>query len=283
MHPSIDRFEAVRKRVKEVAAKAKDLYGVDLSKAAVSFNLRGRVAGWAGCKICAGHREVYFRFNRELISGKHFEDILEETVPHELAHGVCYLRPELGRKHDGGWRRVCLALGGNGQTRHDYDVVVKGRWDYITNLGHKVSITTRHHNHVQMGGVLTFKRGKGTIDRYSRFAPSGQEIPAVGRNGERPANAAGAWAPTQRPAPAPAPAPTWTIVPPVRRPAPVVLDTVRRNPPAGMSKAEQVRTWIREAKAHGRGEGWVIATAQDQLGMARSMASKYVSENWARA
>jgi predicted SprT family Zn-dependent metalloprotease len=264
MQPSIDRFEAVRKRVEEVAAKAKDLYGVDLSKAAVSFNLRGRVAGWAGCKICAGHREVYFRFNRELISGKHFEDILEETVPHELAHGVCYLRPELGRKHDGGWRRVCLALGGNGQTRHDYEVVVKGRWDYITNLGHKVSITTRHHNHVQMGGILRFKRGKGTIDRYSRFAPSGQPIPAVSRNGERPANAAGAWAPTQRP-------------------APVVLDTVRRTRPAGMSKAEQVRSWIRIAKAGGREEGWVIATAQAQLGMARSMASKYVSENWARA
>jgi hypothetical protein len=63
----------------------------------------------------------------------------------------------------------------------------------------------------------------------------------------------------------------------------VVLDTVRRTLPTGMSKAEQVRAWIREAKAGGREEGWVIATAQAQLGMARSMASKYVSENWARA
>lgn len=277
----MDRFAEITKKTKEVLARAKELYGVDINPS-ISYNLRGRVAGWAGCKHCMMTRKATsfsLRFNRELIQGKHFEDIRDETVPHEVAHLVCYARPELGRKHDGGWRRVCIALGGNGRTRHDYDVVIKGRWDYITNLGHKVSITTRHHDIVQNGGILSFKRGKGVIDRWCRFAPSGQEIPEVSRNGERPANAAGAWAPTQRPAPAPA----WTIVPPVRQPAPVVLDTLRRNPPAGMSKAEQVRTWIREAKAHGRGEGWVIAAAQDRLGMSRSMASKYVSENWSRA
>ena len=196
----MDRFAEITQKTKQMLELAKKLYGVEINPS-ISYNLRGRVAGSAGCKFCAGQRVYTLRYNRELIGGKHFEDIRDETVPHEVAHLVCYARPELGRKHDMGWQRVCVALGGNGKTRHDYDVVVKGRWDYITNLGHKVSVTARHHNHVQMGGVLTFKRGKGTIDRYCRFAPSGQEMPAVSRNGERPANAtgAGAWAPVQRP------------------------------------------------------------------------------------
>ena len=165
---------------------------------------------------------------------------------------------------------------GGGKTRHDYEVVIQGGWDYMTNLGIKVTVGPKHHRTVQIGGVLRFKKGKGVIDRYSPCAPCGQPIPAVSRNGERPANTAGA----------------WSIVPPVRRPAPVIQTQPRpavtfaqpaARPVGGMSKAEQVRAFIREAKANGSGQDWVVIRAMTNLGMGRSMASKYVSENWARA
>jgi len=268
----MDRFAEITRKTNEVLANAKALYGVDI-KPTVSYNLRGRVAGWAGCKFCAMTRrakDFTLRFNCELIQGNHFEDIRDETVAHEVAHLVCFARPELGRKHDMGWRRVCLALGGNGNTRHDYDVVVKGRWDYLTDLGHKVSITKRYHDHVQQGGVLNFKRGKGTIDRYSVFAPSGQPLPTISRNGPRPANVAGAWPVAPRTAP--------KVVIEVQR-SPVVETTAR----AGASKAEQVRAMIRDARVQGGGQDWVVARAMTTLGMPRAQAARYVSENWARA
>lgn len=172
----MDRFTEITQRTREVLARAEQLYGVRINPV-IAFNLTGRVAGWASCTInratgtTSAHR---LRFNRDLIQGRHFEDMRNHTVPHEVAHLVCWVRPDLGRNHDAGWRRVCIELGGNGEIRHDYDVVVRGRWDYLTDRGHKVSITRRHHEYVQQGGLLTFKRGLGTVTRTSPCAPSGQ-------------------------------------------------------------------------------------------------------------
>ena len=172
----MDRFAEITSKTRAVLARAEQLYGVSINPV-IAFNLTGRVAGWASCKInpvtrvTSGHR---LRFNRDLITGNHFEDMRDNTVPHEVAHLVCDVRPDLGRNHDAGWRRVCIALGGNGRTRHDSDVVVRGRWDYLTDRGHKVSLTTRYHTYVQSGGVLTFKRGLGMVTRSSPCAPSGQ-------------------------------------------------------------------------------------------------------------
>ena len=94
----MDRFAEITEKTKQVLAKAKELYGVDITPS-ISYNLRGRVAGWAGCKYCMGQRVYTLRFNRELISRKHFENIRDETVPHEVGHLVCYARLELGREH----------------------------------------------------------------------------------------------------------------------------------------------------------------------------------------
>jgi len=178
-----NRFEAIRNKTTEVLAKAQLLYGVDL-KPVVSFNLRGRVAGWAGCKNCAGQRVYTLRYNRELIAGNHFEDIRDNTVAHEIAHLVCYARPELGRNHDAGWRRVCVALGGNGKSSHDYKVTyANGSWDYISTRGHKITISNIRHKKVQQGTVYTLKNGLGRIDRSCRFAPSGRPMPENPPNG----------------------------------------------------------------------------------------------------
>jgi len=178
-----NRFEAIRNKTTEVLAKAQLLYGVDL-KPVVSFNLRGRVAGWAGCKNCAGQRVYTLRYNRELIAGNHFEDIRDNTVAHEIAHLVCYARPELGRNHDAGWRRVCVALGGNGKSSHDYKVTyANGSWDYISTRGHKITISNIRHKKVQQGTFYNLKHGMGRIDRYCRFAPSGRPMPENPPNG----------------------------------------------------------------------------------------------------
>jgi predicted SprT family Zn-dependent metalloprotease len=257
-----DRYEAIRSKTQEVLALAQRLYGVDI-KPTIGFNLTGRVAGWAGCKTCRmTFRRIYtLRFNQQMIAGKHFEDIRDETVPHEVAHLVCYARPELGRKHDAGWRRVCLALGGNGRTRHDYDVVVAGGWDYITNLGHKVTIGARPHARVQQGQTLVFRHGKGMITRSSPHARSGQPIQMPGA------------APVQRPPAAPAAR--------AAMPAPTPVQPAHAG--VAGSFADRVRAVIREARAAGRTPDWVVQHAIAVLGMKDSSARNCVKANWTRA
>ena len=267
MREDQSRYDAMRERTKQVLALAEQLYGVKISPT-ISFNLRGRVAGWAGCKICMGQRQYSLRFNCELIQGKHFDDMMRLTVPHEVAHLVCGARPDLGSKHDAGWQRVCLALGGDGKRCHNYEVAVKGRWDYITDRGNKVSVTRRHHTIVQSGGVLRFKRGLGTIDRFSPCAPSGQTIPQVSPNGVRPDNVPGAWPTGNNVAP---PAPKSS--PPAALPG--------AAPAAGETWASQVRRLISQHKPAGGSMEQVVAEAV-ALGMKRSSAVNCVKFNWHR-
>jgi predicted SprT family Zn-dependent metalloprotease len=256
MQTDLSRFDAIRNKTSEVLALATKLYGVDL-KPVIQFNLRGRVAGWAKCKICAGQKTYTLRFNRELIQGKHFQDIRDETVAHEVAHLVCYARPELGRKHDMGWKRVCLALGGNGQTRHDYDVTpVGGGIVYVTDRGHEVVVSKIIHGKIQQGRSYRYRSGKGSINRSCTWYVQGQNPPAE----------------TNKPA---------TEFPPVF--SPQITFTPRVSSPAGgVSKAEMVRRYIAVAKRNGMTQENVVWTAQSELGMPKGQAIRYVTENWSR-
>lgn len=269
----MDRFAAMTDQVRRVLAKAEALYGVKIDPS-ISYNLRGRVAGWAGCKFCMFTRKATqfsLRFNRELIQGEHFEDMMNNTVPHEIAHLACYARPELGRKHDSGWRRVCIALGGDGNTRHDYDVVVRGRWDYLTDLGNKVSVTKKYHAYVQAGGSLTFKKGLGQINRSSPCAPSGQ-LKVV----RKPDNTVSV---------STAPKTDITQAPKTDiRKAPRVNvragKTVNVRKDGELTWAEKVRRLIRAQKALGVSMDTVIVLAIQDLGMTKERAKSCVKAHW---
>lgn len=297
------RFDAVTAKVQEVLAQAKSLYGVDLSPS-ISYNLRGKVAGWAGCKVCRMTltRRYTLRFNRDLIAGDHFEDMRDETVPHEIAHLVCFAKPELGNNHNEGWKRVCLALGGNGKTRHSYDVShAAGSIVYITDRGHEVKISKIRHAKVLAGMTYRFKAGKGSISRYCAWAPEGEEPkvrmqPPAGTPAAAPRlapkapppNLGSGWGkgPPRAPMPRsiePPEMPDWKELGIIEEELPPPAPTAVRQGASKASKANTVRAWIRQAKAEGRGEEWVIRMAQDQLGMARGLATKYVQGNWAKA
>lgn len=278
----MDRQAEITRKTQEVLESAKRLYGVSINPT-ISFNLRGKVAGWAGCKICrmTMRRTFTLRFNRDLIQGQHFEDMRDETVPHEVAHLVCFVRPELGRNHDDGWRRVCIALGGNGKTRHSYEVShAAGSIVYVSDRGHKIKLSRIRHAKIQAGTHYTLKGGRGRIDRYCAWAPEGQ-TPKVHQ--QRPATKEvpgwaimPAWIANYRtgvPAATAAPAAAAT---PIARPA-----TPPTQPP-GASWADRVRALIRQARQLGRDEAWVVQQALE-LGMKPSSARNCVKANWARA
>lgn len=82
-------------------------------------------------------------------------DMLEDTIPHEVAHLVCHLRPYLGRGHDNGWRTVCLALGGSGKATfvsgETYSLYQRKRYIYQYRIPDEgcIFLSDVKHNRVQ--------------------------------------------------------------------------------------------------------------------------------------
>jgi predicted SprT family Zn-dependent metalloprotease len=228
----------------------------------IRFDLTGRAAGMAGMINREGVRHFYLRFNRThmALGGKTWEHLLNDTVPHEVAHTVCQAFPQYGRNHDAGWQRVCIALGGNGQTRYgEADapeaVAAQRPYVYITTLGHEVRVTKVVHSKIQRGVDYIMKGGKGRINRECQY--SFMTAPTV--------KAAAKPVVVQQPAP-------------VQRPATVA------QPAAQGSNAQRLRVYLAQAKQDVGSEAveqtiaWAIAT----LGMKPALARTYVKNNWSK-
>jgi len=263
----VARRKAIEIRCDEVFRKAEALYGVDLSKTAILFNLRGRVAGMA---CCSRHRlinggkayDLRLRFNTDMIVGDGYEHIINDCVPHEIAHLVCYAKPELGDNHNRGWQRVCVALGGNGQRCHTEKVLMaKGNtYRYVTSTGAEIQLGDRHHAKIQAGVVLHAHRklGGGSITRQSQYV-------IVGVNG-RPI----------------APA---DVTAPVMKPSPVTTATAQPEikPQAGVARTVLVRAWIRSMVSQGHSKNYCEDMCGRVFGMAKAQGKSYVMTQWVRA
>lgn len=169
----------LQQRKKEVVEKChklfercKELYGMDLSQVGIRFDLSGRNAGQAWKR----GNHYYMRFNTEMMTRESWNHIINETVPHEIAHIVCFMNPRKGSNHDYGWASVCRALGGSGRRCHNEDVVFgKGlTYEYTTTTGKKMRISQARHSKIQRGVVYNFVKGYGRIDRTSHFVIVGQ-------------------------------------------------------------------------------------------------------------
>jgi predicted SprT family Zn-dependent metalloprotease len=258
------QIEAIRSKVQECIARAEAKFGVKMPRVDVRFDLEGRAAGMAG------HRwgQFYLRFNRNhmQLGGKTWEHLLNDTVPHEVAHTVCQAFPKFGRNHDQGWKRVCIALGGSGQRCYSEEdapeaIAAQRPWVYITTNGNEVRVTKVIHSKIQQGMIYTFRGGKGQVSRQCQY--NYMTAPAVDAS-KKP------------------------VV--VNTPAPLVLSNTKVEIPlkrpaltAGVSKADQVRARIQQARAQGESAAVVVQWAVTELGMSLSLAKTYVKNNWAKA
>ena len=109
----IDRYVA---DVHACLKKASEMFGVNLNPAnvVIDCDLFGRTAGWAHPAKAGKYR---LRFNQEAIIK--FPEKMADTIPHEVAHLVCFANPSHGRNHDQGWKNVCRRLGGDESRTHD--------------------------------------------------------------------------------------------------------------------------------------------------------------------
>lgn len=163
-----ERIEQITRRCKELFAQAEARWPhVKLSHVQLRFDLKGRAAGMA----IRQYDRYTIRFNRDMIQRDAFEHIINNTVPHEIAHIVCFMDPTLGSNHDAGWARVCRTLGGSGDRTHREEVVF-GRgntYEYVTDRGHAVRVGERHHQYLQTRGPLSWRQGKGTVALGSAY------------------------------------------------------------------------------------------------------------------
>lgn len=249
------RIEMVRNRVQEILKLAGERYGLDMSQVDVRFDLRGRAAGLAGCRRIwgGGTSDHYLRFNVDMIAGDGFDHVYKETVPHEIAHIVCYMNPRLGANHNPGWKRVCRALGGTGERCHSEEVVYANgnTYTYITTCGASVNLSQQRHRKIQQGHVYSV-RGKGELNqscKWSHYVAAARTIAAP------------------------------VVTPPA---APVETPRVAAPKRTGGTKADQVRALIAIGKSTGKDQATVIAAVISALAMDKTLARTYVKNNWDR-
>jgi predicted SprT family Zn-dependent metalloprotease len=110
--------------VEKCAVLADGLYGTDLANnLIIKFYPMGAVAGKASLRF-----DKYVLWLSQELCDKFPDEALKDTIPHEMAHLVCYKKPDLGNKHNAGWKAVCLALGGNGKQYHDLPLNCKTKY-----------------------------------------------------------------------------------------------------------------------------------------------------------
>lgn len=143
-----DKFTADT-RAKLIEAVDKYNLPFDPLRVKIRYDIKGRCAGQARHR--AGVYEL--RFNPEAILN-HNEDMTKDTIPHEVAHLVCFARRELGNGHDAGWKRVCRQLGGDDSRTHDMTLTKAkevARYKYTMPNGKVYNLAGKQHNSIQNG------------------------------------------------------------------------------------------------------------------------------------
>lgn len=260
------KIEQVRSRVAQCIAQAEAQFGIKMPQINIRFDLTGRAAGMAGCSQAWGGAATgfYLRFNVQhmALGGQTWEHLLNDTVPHEVAHSVCQAFPRFGRRHDAGWRRVCLALGGNGSrcyTAEDAPEAVAAQrpFNYITTTGAQVAVSPTIHRKIQGGKVYRARQG-GQLTRqcsYSTTAPSvTREVPVSSS--------------------------IFASLSGLSQDHYATLPRTSEAPSA--SKADRLRAYLSVAKRNVGSEAkeQTIAWAMTTLGFTRGLASTYVKNNW---
>lgn len=147
--------------VKAKLAEAAKMYNLPslVTHTEIVYEVRGRVAGQAS------YRGTKYKldFNREAVLNYN-DDMTVDTIPHEVAHLVCFANPRLGRNHDAGWKRVCRELGGDDSRCHDMTLTPGkqvNRYEYYHNATKlTINVGEKTHRKLQMGAVMWHKKDR---------------------------------------------------------------------------------------------------------------------------
>lgn len=233
-----DRAHQVQTKITQLINQYQTKTGQILPKIQVRFDLRGRSAGVAGQR----GGQYYMRFNKDMMLNQGWDHLITDTVPHELAHIICFANGS-DRGHGVFWKRTCIELGGNGERCHKEEVTYANgnTYVYTTSTGRTINLSVTKHRRIQQGQSYTGRNGLGRIDKSCSFSLLGQVT-------------------------APKEVPVQTQLP-----KPVT---------AQGSKADLIRARIKEVKALGLDARAVVNYAVIELGMTATLARTYTKNNW---
>lgn len=121
---TLDMKARIEAKLKQCIAIAENRYKITIPFPTVRYDLRGTTAGMAY------YSQWMVKFNAILLI-ENFEEFLEDTVPHEIAHLITEkVYPEAHRRAWGGkssphgdqWKSVMRVLGADPSRCHSYDV-----------------------------------------------------------------------------------------------------------------------------------------------------------------
>jgi SprT protein len=140
-------LEQVARHTEALTALGARLSGRIVRPPRVMFDLRGQAAGQF--RVRSGG-EPLIRYNAPLL-GRYPREFLEQTVPHEVAHYLAYVRfgPNI-RPHGQEWQRIMRELGADPRRCHDFDVTDLTtrrlrRHLYHCRCGEHALTSIRHH------------------------------------------------------------------------------------------------------------------------------------------
>lgn len=146
-------------KISETIDMAERLFNVTLSPT-IRWDLRGQAAGQAGFKGL----KMYMRFNETALELDP-DHLINQTIPHEVAHLVCFMRPDLGKNHNKGWKVVFRMLGGAGDRCHNIPLPKARKMRkflYGSTCGKQFELSSIRHKKIQQGMVYNV-RGGGKI------------------------------------------------------------------------------------------------------------------------
>lgn len=164
-----EQQQVVQAKIKECFDRLRPIFPqVTLTEPTVNYELKGNIAGRAlgGARIT---------LNIDLLNSKYYDDIINRTLPHEIAHIVTYQvwikqgnYTRSCKPHGRQWAYVmnCLGLAAtrchNYETEpqrvhkrpHEYHCACSTHW--LTNLLHnRITADTHHYNCTTCGGPIT--------------------------------------------------------------------------------------------------------------------------------
>lgn len=165
-HGTFEGKEAFIARVRECQTNARERFPsfkLTDEELPIVFVFSGQVAGMAKRR-----KNVFnLEFNVEAIL-KDRDEMINNTIPHEMAHIVDMYLYGGRSSHGHRWQAIIHALGGSPERTHTIPLTKarrSRRYLYEASCGTTVEVGPRHHKSVQTGGKLLLKKTGGKITR----------------------------------------------------------------------------------------------------------------------
>ena len=162
--------EQITQRCRASIEQAQVLFNLPLiPQLSIECNLKGQSAGKIEFRM---HRpshkpQIRLRFNLQAAELDP-EDMLNNTIPHEVAHLVVKLCPHQFNQapHGKDWQSICKVLGGDAKTYHKLKLVParqQKRWHYLDDQGQPHQLSTIRHKRLQKGIIYKVKASGAAI------------------------------------------------------------------------------------------------------------------------